>query len=99
MAVPGSRLCTICDAVSIPTLVPDDPSTLFRWASKGLRGVRLEVIRIGGTQCTSVEALARFFHRLSEHAEPPAAPTPATRSITPASCFASSLVRSGTGRA
>jgi hypothetical protein len=30
MAVPGSRLCTICDAVSIPTLVPDDPSTLFR---------------------------------------------------------------------
>ena len=30
MAVPGSRLCTICDAVAIPTLVPDDPSTLFR---------------------------------------------------------------------
>ena len=30
MAVPGSRLCTICDAVTIPTLVPDDPSTLFR---------------------------------------------------------------------
>lgn len=30
MAVPGSRLCTICDAVTTHTLVPDDPSMLFR---------------------------------------------------------------------
>ncbi|HUO37559.1 MAG TPA: hypothetical protein VMU34_06865, partial [Mycobacterium sp.] len=30
MAVPGTRLCTICDAVAIPALVPDDPSALFR---------------------------------------------------------------------
>jgi|1186.fasta_scaffold81001_2 hypothetical protein len=29
MAVPGSRLCTICDAVTTHTLVADDPSTLF----------------------------------------------------------------------
>lgn len=40
-------------------------STLHRWARKGLRGVRLEVIRIGGTTCTSHEALGRFFSALS----------------------------------
>lgn len=39
-------------------------STVFRWA-RGLRGVRLETIRIGGGLCTSAEALQRFFDRLS----------------------------------
>jgi hypothetical protein len=40
-------------------------STFFRWASKGVRGVRLEVVQIGGTKCTSVEALQRFFNALT----------------------------------
>ena len=40
-------------------------STLYRWASRGLRGNHLETIQIGGTRCTSVEALQRFFDRLS----------------------------------
>lgn len=40
-------------------------STLYRWARHGLRGVRLEVIRVGGTLCTSTEALQRFFDRLT----------------------------------
>lgn len=35
--------------------------TLFRWATKGCRGVVLESICIGGTRCTSKEALQRFF--------------------------------------
>ena len=35
--------------------------TLYRWASHGVRGVRLETIQIGGTRCTSREALQRFF--------------------------------------
>lgn len=39
-------------------------STLYRWALKGFRGVRLETIRIGGTLCTSKEALQRFADRL-----------------------------------
>jgi hypothetical protein len=30
-------------------------------------GVKLEVIRVGGTLCTSVEALQRFFDRLANH--------------------------------
>ena len=39
------------------------PSTVYRWIQRGVRGVRLEVIRIGGTTYTSVEALQRFADR------------------------------------
>ena len=41
-------------------------STPWRWALHGARGVRLETLRVGGTLCTSREALQRFFDRLSE---------------------------------
>jgi len=44
-----------------------NPATLYNWAKKGIRGIRLETIRIGGTLCTSIEALQRFFDRLSDH--------------------------------
>ena len=40
-------------------------STTFRWAQRGLRGVRLETIRIGGMLYTSNEALQRFSERLT----------------------------------
>ena len=43
-------------------------STLYRWAMAGCRGVVLESIQIGGTRCTSREALQRFFERLSDPA-------------------------------
>ena len=45
---------------------PASPSTIYRWASEGLRGIRLETIQIGGTKCTSVEALQRFFEHLAK---------------------------------
>ncbi len=40
-------------------------ATLFRWATVGVRGVVLETLQCGGTRCTSVQALQRFFERLS----------------------------------
>lgn len=40
-------------------------STLYRWAAVGVRGVKLETIQVGGSKCTSLEALQRFFDRLS----------------------------------
>jgi hypothetical protein len=40
-------------------------STLFRWSTIGCRGVVLETLKMGGTRCTSREALQRFFERLS----------------------------------
>jgi hypothetical protein len=45
---------------------PVHPSCLFRWARYGLRGIRLETIRVGATLCTSRQALERFFARLAE---------------------------------
>lgn len=49
------------------------PATLFRWATAGRKGrngtiIRLEIWRVGGTNCTSIEALLRFFDRLNDGA-------------------------------
>jgi len=41
-------------------------ATLYRWAQRGLHGVRLETLQAGGSRCTSVEALARFFAELGD---------------------------------
>jgi hypothetical protein len=56
---------------------PVSPATMWRWAAHGLRGVKLETVRVGGTTCTSVEALGRFFAALSGGRA--AAATPAAR--------------------
>ena len=48
------------------------PSTLWRWATKGLRGVRLDYVRIGHRLCTSHEALNRFVNALAETGAEPA---------------------------
>lgn len=40
--------------------------TLWRWALKGLQGVRLETIKIGGRRYTSFEAIDRFAARLTD---------------------------------
>jgi hypothetical protein len=52
-------------------------SCLYRWTMSGCRGVILENIQIGGTRCTSREALARFFQRLT--VTPAAIPVVASR--------------------
>ena len=56
-------------------------SAVYRWIQRGVHGVRLEAIRIGGTTYTSMEALQRFADRRSpENREAPAVPaTTATR--------------------
>ncbi len=41
-------------------------STLWRWATRGIRGIRLEYIKMGGRLVTSVEAVARFSAKLAE---------------------------------
>jgi hypothetical protein len=48
--------------------VPGHPhiSTLLRWALRGVKGVRLETVIIGGRRFTSLEAIRRFVVRLSE---------------------------------
>lgn len=50
-------------------------ATFFRWTTAGVRGVVLESIQCGGTRCTSVEAIQRFFNRLSGGDSAPPQPT------------------------
>jgi hypothetical protein len=45
-----------------------NPSAIWRWARKGVRGVRLESCLIGGRYVTSEEALRRFLEQLSDSA-------------------------------
>ena len=37
-------------------------STVWRWTVRGIRGVKLETVLVGGTRFTSQQALNRFFH-------------------------------------
>jgi len=53
-------------------------ATLHRWCTHGLGGVRLRVVRVGGTRCTTRAWLTDFFERLAQQQglAPPSAPTP-----------------------
>lgn len=44
-------------------------ATIYRWMTDGVRGVKLEHLCVGGTRCTSLEALQRFFDLLTARAE------------------------------
>lgn len=46
-----------------PRVIPGRPalSQVYRWAMRGLRGVRLEWMQVGGRRYTSREALSRFY--------------------------------------
>ena len=41
-------------------------SAVYRWAQRGVRGVVLETIPVGGTLYTSVEAIQRFCAALAQ---------------------------------
>ncbi|MCK6484476.1 MAG: DUF1580 domain-containing protein [Phycisphaerae bacterium] len=56
----------------VPRCLPPRPtgkrlhiSAVYRWTLRGVRGVRLETVKIGGTTYTSREAIQRFSERLS----------------------------------
>ena len=57
-------------------------STLWRWYTRGSRGVRLEVARVGGHVYTTTDAIRDFITARSATggAAVPQAPAPSTRS-------------------
>lgn len=57
-------------------------SSVWRWARKGVQGVRLETRRIGGRFVTSVEALERFTQALAD-IDLPDTPAPPPKPRTP----------------
>jgi hypothetical protein len=56
-------------------------STIHRWRLRGIRGVRLETILVGGRRFTSRQALERFAARITAAADGEAPPirTPRAR--------------------
>ena len=44
-------------------------STIFRWARRGVRGIRLETVLCGGRRFTSRQALKRFHERVTAAAD------------------------------
>jgi hypothetical protein len=46
-------------------------STLYRWSTTGCRGVVLPTIQVGGSRCTSAEALQWFCEVLTELSHDP----------------------------
>ena len=45
---------------------PTHPLTIARWASQGLHGVKLDVLRVGSMTFTTNDALQRFCDELTE---------------------------------
>lgn len=68
------RLLALSDA---RTAFPGDKrlslATLHRWRIKGVRGVRLETVLVGGLRYTSQEAITRFIAAQNAEATPEAA--------------------------
>ena len=54
-------------------------ATLYRWVQQGVRGVKLEAIQVGGTLCTSLEALQRFCERCTDPSSRPPSSTSKSR--------------------
>jgi hypothetical protein len=54
-------------------------SCVYRWTTTGCKGVVLESIQVGGTRCTSSEALARFFDALTYGDDRPTVRSPLKR--------------------
>lgn len=65
-ASPLDLLAEDCISLAdVTSELPSDPnkSTAWRWAKRGLKGVKLEVVQIGGKAFTSRQALTRFIAR------------------------------------
>ena len=56
-------------------------ATVYRWMTDGVRSVKLESLCVGGTRCTSIEALQRFFDALTTQADSQHAPPPRRKQI------------------
>ena len=73
---------------------PTHVATVHRWRLRGLRGVRLEAVRLGGVWYTSYEALQRFAARLAGETDGGPAAT-GTASAVPGRAIDAALDRLG----
>lgn len=75
MVSPSETFISLKDAAhSFPGNMSVCYETVRRWATDGIRGIRLETVRIGGRRKTTREACQRFIERLTETDNPQDAP-------------------------
>lgn len=61
----SETLVTAAEATKIFPTRPS-PATVWRWMTRGTRGLHLESVVVGGQRYTSREAIARFLERLAD---------------------------------
>ena len=54
-------------------------STLWRWATRGLRGTRLDVVKVGGVTYTTAAAIREFIERTNSAANSQQSPSSPSR--------------------
>ena len=71
---------TLIPIAKIPSHSPGRPhvATCWRWIKRGVRGVKLETVLIGGKRYTSLEALQRFAEATTAAADGDSPATPST---------------------
>lgn len=70
------------DRISLSKLARQEglnPTTVWRWASRGVRGVKLETINVGARRYSSRPAFERFVERTTAVANGEAIPSRTTR--------------------
>ncbi len=72
-----------------------DVGTVHRWAARGLNGVKLEYVKVGGTRVTTASALQRFFAALAQLEGGEAAPPTARQRETERQLDAAGICDSG----
>ena len=60
MSPPREKLYPLSEAVELATGCRPHPATTHRWRQRGISGVRLETVRVGGRRLCSVESVHRF---------------------------------------
>lgn len=56
---------------------PYAAQAVHNWAVRGIRGVRLEILNVGGIRHTTEEAVLRFFEKITVPIQRPQSVTPA----------------------
>jgi hypothetical protein len=64
---PCGRTADLVPLQRVPAMLPGRPhrSTVFRWAQRGCRGVRLRTVSVGRTKCTTEAWLWEFFEQIA----------------------------------
>lgn len=65
------KYLTVADAVQQVTGQRPSPPTLWRWATKGTKGVLLKTWLINGKRCSTIEAVETFIEESTLARTPP----------------------------